>query len=176
MLFRSLCRPLSGSLHPQTAPRPGLVYWGAVRNRRPQADFRRHLGAEHQGRLCYQIRPLRPLQLVHNAVGVSPALRGARISLGRSRAQCAPRNAPALWDVSLLGHPSPAGAPKGQLSGMRRSLSCLLSHSSASLLGCFPPLSTAMSPLEPASSARRRMGASGLWAWIFPLFPGQGLF
>lgn len=103
-----LCQPLSGSLHPQTAPRPGLVYWGAVRNRRPQADFRRHLGAEHQGRLCYQIRPLRPLQLVHNAVGVSPALQGALISLGRSYAQCAPRNAPALWDVSLLGHPSPS--------------------------------------------------------------------
>ena len=50
------------------------------------------------------------------------------------------------------------GAPTGQLSGMRRSLSCLLSDSGTSLLGCFPLLSATMSWLEPATSVRRRMG------------------
>ena len=143
-----LCRPLSGSLHPPAAPRPGLVYWGAMRNRRPQADFRRHLGAEHQDRLCYQIRPLRPLQLVHKTAGVSPALPGARISLGPSLS--APPGTPLRSGIShcRVIHHRPS-APTGQLSGMLRSHSCLLSDSGASLLDCFPPLSAAMSPWNP---------------------------
>nr|CAI9706778.1 unnamed protein product [Rangifer tarandus platyrhynchus] len=132
-----------------------------MRNRRPQADFRRHLGAEHQGRLCYQIRPLRPLQLVHKAAGVSPALPGARISLGPWLS--APPGTPLRSGIShrRVIHHRP-GTPTGQLSGMLRSHSCLLSDSGASLLDRFPPLSAAMSPWNPLHPCEGGWGVHNL--------------